>query len=129
MQESSVKSILRARTPSKASSTENKRTSSSSSRRGSVQPAANRKLRSRTRSEGHLKNIGAKDTNDPLDWLRPSSAIEKEDTRPGDTSFGFDSTDLDSSFTKFLQVFRIFSRLDVILLISYNISIFQVSFI
>lgn len=93
------------RSPCKGGSIESKKQFQSSARRSSLQPA-NRKLRSRTRSEGHLKNLGTKGSNDALDWLRPASAIGRDDsTKQGDTSFGFDCSDLDDSFSKFLQVF------------------------
>lgn len=89
----------------KGASSQTKRPLSTSNRRLSLN-TSNRKLRSRTRSEGQLKNLGTKDANDSMEWLRPASAFEKEaDTKACDTSFGYDYADLDSSFTKFLQVF------------------------
>ena len=88
----------------KGTSSEIKRPLSTSNRRASLN-SSSRKLRSRARSEGQLKNLGKRDTSGSMECLRPTSALEREiDTKPGDSSFEYDYADIDNSFTKFLQV-------------------------
>ena len=92
-----VRSLVKV-TPNEA-----KRPLSTSNRRSSLN-ASNRKLRSRTRSEGQLKNLGTKESNDSWECLRRADSAFENDIKADDTSFGYDYVDLDSSFTKFLQV-------------------------
>ena len=94
-----VRSLVKV-TPNEA-----KRPSSTSNRRSSLN-ASNRKLKSRTRSEGQLKNLGTKESNDSWECLRRADSAFENDTKADDISFEYDYVDLDSSFTKFLQVFR-----------------------
>jgi len=91
-----VRSLVKV-TPNEA-----KRPLSTSNRRSSLN-ASNRKLKSRTRSEGQLKNLGTKESNDSWECLRRADSAFENDTKADDISFGYDYVDLDSSFTKFLQ--------------------------